>query len=364
MPTTSGVRCTYPRLKPTVAIILRAGGAEIFVGNSHEGYLLDAYPYLAILRECTGWFNINEISERSNQPAHIIEKIVGEHGELVQLGVIETRFRPSPAPWTKIHDQQELHASTQNEIESSLITFRASDGGQAEWIARAQYGVTIFGDTRIARTLLALLCASGFIQTQLQSLPGEEPLLQARDLNALSVTADHLAKSKTLHHRDLIRVSRATSAVTSTANAPRKRDLIIATSQPHAEQIQQWQSEAVAHLAMGEAIAGLIEISPIIQPGLTPCLRCIQLHKRDALPRDLTCLATTQNPSTQLPVTSAALIAALLATTVANYFFTPQLQFHSQVINLLEPTLPIQPRKWNFHPECGCVDVQRRALPR
>jgi hypothetical protein len=362
----------FPRIKPAIEIIVRAEGAEIFVGNSHEGYLLDAYPYLAILRECTGWFNLDEISERCNQPLHIIEKIVGQQGDLIQLGVVETRGHSSHAPWVKIHDQQELHRAIQNEIESSLITFRASDGGQAEWNARAHYGITICGDTRIARALLPLLCASGFIQTQLQSLPTDEPLLQAKDLNALSVTTDHLAKSKALHHRDLIRVSRGSSAATSTVNNPLKRDLIIATSQPHAEQIQQWQSDAVPHLAMGEAIAGLIEIFPVIQPGLTPCLRCIQLHKRDALPRDLSLLAASLTPtfrgaSAELPVASAALIAALLASSVANYFVKPAIGFHSQLINLLEPTLPLEDRdlrKWNFHPECGCVDVRRRASPR
>ena len=157
-----------------------------------------------------------------------------------------------------------------------------------------------------------------------------------------------------------------------------RADLIIATSPPSLDAIARWQSEGTPHIALTLPTKTDIEISPLITPGVTPCLQCTALQRRDALPSDLAPLAcipfsdlafTEHTRRSELPAPSAALIASLLTTITIDicrgaFGATVDQPHLSQVINLLEPTLPVRHRVWNFHPECGCVDVQRRALPR
>jgi hypothetical protein len=369
----------YPRLKASLRVLVRRDGT-IYVGDARDGFILDLIPYRQILRLSTGVRTHVEIARQIDLSASALLQLLHQ---LTSCGVIEILSAPSHTG-----AQHHLNASERVESERSLITHRSIDGGQEELHARAAFRIEIRGDTRIARNLLALLVGSGFISTTLQLSPNDQPLLHARDLNALSVTSEHLGMSKALHHRDILRqnqlvihnLARTDLRVVSTHG---KNNLIVATAGVDAQEIQQWQSEGVRHLAISEVIAQTLEISPIIEPGIGPCLRCLSLHRRDALPEDLSLLAQSE-PAGELPVASAALVAALLAAKIANFAYAvdcavdyatgiqgmghaEELEIYrrrSQVINLLDPSLPMEDRRWNFHPECGCVDVRRRALPR
>jgi len=365
----------YPRLKASFRVLTRRDGT-IYVGDAREGFILDAIPYRQILRHSTGVHAHAEIARLLDlSPSALLQLL----HELTALGVIEHHAGPSTTG-----AQHHLNASERVDSERSLITHRSTDGGQGELHARATFQIEIRGDTRIARNLLALLAGSGFTSTTLHLSPYDQPLLHARDLNALSVTSEHLGKSKSLHHRDIVRQNnlimhnlvRSDLRVVSTRG---RQDLIVATAGVDAQEIQQWQSEGVRHLAISEVIAQTLEISPIIEPGAGPCLRCISLHRRDALPEDLSLLVQPEQTG-ELPISSAALVAALLASMIANFFhrvhfsagipvlgYPEELESYrrrSQVINLLDPSQPMEDRRWNFHPECGCVDVRRRAWPR
>ena len=383
----------FPRIKPSLHLISRESG-EIYCGTSDEGFLLDALPYLPLLRTCTGRTSIDEICRLTRQGR---QEVLRHVGHLIELGLVEN-LESAPASASSYADQKMYLAKAQEEIETSLITHRSHDGGHFEWSARANFSILITGDTRIARTLLPLLSASGFTQTTIDGDTYSPSHIEAKDINSLTVTTEEIGKSKELHHRDLIRRSKVGSSQGLRAVRPH---LVIATAPPYAEQIQRWQSEGIAHITLENSKAALIEITPIIIPGVTPCLRCITLHRSDALPSELrpilfhrgaTESSATESSATEssatgqrrmeLPVASAALIASLLASRAINFAFqslgnssllgsdlqadslaTPASN-NSHVINLLEPMTPILERKWNFHPECGCVDVQRRAWPR
>ncbi len=342
---------------------MRSDG-ELYVGDARAGFLLEPIPYLTILRSCNGALSRTEIAQRLFEPLALMNRALDY---LSSLGIIENLSQPDLMMQSQQHH---LNSMARTRIESSLITHRSEDGGQEEWQARAHLVISIFGDTRVARNLLALLSTSGFTECTIALASRDEQLLAPRDINGLSVTTEHLAKSKALHHRDLIRQTKLGGSTSAHQGGV---DLIIATAPPPAEQIQEWQSQGIAQLAISEVIAQEIEISPIIYPGMVPCLHCIALHRRDALPSDLTTLALAEKHH-ELPAPSAALIAAMTTSIVANFQGSSHRSLshkdqrnrlsHSFVINLLDPTLPIQRRSWNFHPECGCVDVRRRAYPR
>ena len=354
----------YPRIKASLSVINRGDGT-IYIGDARSGLVLDAIPFLAILRTCTGARTCDEVAGSEH---------LATLDHLHQLGLIEYLTRPVLS--TATPQQHLFNARERLDSEGSIITHRpgCGDGGLSEIDRRSELTIEILGDTRIARNLLALLGASGFTSSTLHLSHHDQPLLQARDLNGLTVTAEHLGKSKALHHGDISRQTAlhgVKSAAGKTSEPLLNERLVIATAGASAQEIQHWQSMGTRHIAISEVIAQAIEISPIIHPGKGPCLRCIALHRRDALPLDLSTLASAQHEY-ELPAASAALVAALLTTWVANYLHAtssrektlPDYARYSQVISLLEPTHPIERRRWSFHPECGCVDVRRRVLPR
>ena len=378
----------FPRLKPTLSLITRTDGL-IYVGDLSEGFELDPIPFLPLLRRCTGRSSIREIATLLHQPLELIARAIEE---CVDLGIIE-QLPFAIWPQSSMSTFGEETGSLSQErtlIELSLATHRASDGGLDEWRRRSEFNVVITGDTRITRNLLSLICASGFRETFLDIDPHTTPHIVAKDFNGLSVTLDDLGKNKSIHHKDLIRRNKFTHSSSQRSNPfnisnssnssymPERADLIIATSPPSLDAIARWQSEGIRHIALTLPTKTDIEISPLITPGITPCLQCIALHRRDALPPDLAPLAympfsdlafTDHTRRSELPAPSAALIASLLTTFTIDicrgaFGATVDQPHLSQVINLLAPTLPVQYRRWNFHPECGCVDVQRRALRR
>jgi len=355
---------------------------QFYLGDSQSGYLLDPNPYLWIIRGATGAIQgsriIDELTRAYSLSPDLTQSALRE---LVDLGLMELlptpdyldshSFNSGDGEFAKNINQREINRSERLSIERSLITYRSIDGGYAEWDARASVAISIVGDNRIARNLLPLLIASGFTKSSIAITSKDLFALTARDINALSVSLEHLGRSRALHHRELIRHSRVDGSKEPPHHGLQTLpDLIIATSPPPPDLIAQWQSENLRHLAVGEPTRSDLEISPIIHPGATPCLRCIALHRRDALPESLAPLALPLSATSgaEIPATSAALIAALLASMTENFFAHPhdcrQHDSHSLIINLLEPTLAPRRQRWNFHPECGCVDVRRRALPR
>ena len=367
-------------------MIVRESGT-IYIGTASEGFELEADPYLPILRSCTGRATALEIAALIHQGPNEVEFFLTQ---LSELGIIEFLS----APYGKGEHQGEslitggLIAQERVEIESKLISLRHDDGGESEWRSRSSLSLMITGDTRVARNLLPLLSASGFPQVSLLLENNVSQQIEIHDINGLSVTTDDLGKNKTHHHRDLARRSTVGSIHSKYHSANHAHPhLIIATTMPRADEIQRWQSEGIAHIALGDLIGSEIEISPIITPGLGPCLQCIALHKADALPQDLRAITYSlhlEKARSELPVGAAALLAALLTSRVINWAwrytrgaesakgvanaqgasrFTEERDL-SRVINLLEPMAQPLERQWNFHPECGCVDVRRRALPR
>ncbi len=367
---------SYPRLRSSLQYILRSDGS-IYIGDARSGYEVDSLIFLQILRSCTGTQTLREIADRISTTGPVTTFFE----ELGRLGVLEFLPRSTSEP---SRQQHLLNISERLEIERSLITHRGTDehmdGGVREIVERSDLAIHIHGDTRVARNLLALLSASGFSNVTLELPVRCAPLLHPRDLNGLTVTSDDLGKSKALHHKEIARLALFDSAHFSSLSEGQSGQsdqsdlLVIATAGANAEEIQAWQSGHIRHLAISEVIAQAVEISPIIDPGVGPCLHCIALHRRDALPLDLSSLVTTRQDH-ELPAISAALVAAQIAALVTNYsadrknFLENSLRAEryrrrSYLINLLEPTDPIEVRKWSFHPECGCVDVRRRALPR
>ena len=98
-------------------------------------------------------------------------------------------------------------------------------------------------------------------------------------------------------------------------------------------------------------------VGPLVLPGLTSCLRCADLHRRDADPRwpRLAAQLTAAEP----PPSGATVTCLLTAVTAA----VQALAYldGSGAPATLDATLELRPpdllprvRRWSAHPTCGC----------
>jgi bacteriocin biosynthesis cyclodehydratase domain-containing protein len=120
----------------------------------------------------------------------------------------------------------------------------------------------------------------------------------------------------------------------------------------------------VPHLAVVTAPDRVV-IGPLVLPGRTPCLRCLDLHRRDrdpAWPQIVAQLLSAQvrrgrGRAETASATAAAGLAALQALVLLDGHATPV-----SVGRTLELTLPdglVERRAWRLHPSCGCARLPR-----
>lgn len=120
-----------------------------------------------------------------------------------------------------------------------------------------------------------------------------------------------------------------------------------------------WQDAGTPHLPV-ILRDGAVVVGPLVLPGSSPCLRCLDLHRRDRDHAWPSILTQISSPACELgspveaPPAQAATIAALVAMIAVE-----SLSKNARVTGLSwELSLPwpaVHTRAWTAHPECDCL---------
>jgi len=117
-------------------------------------------------------------------------------------------------------------------------------------------------------------------------------------------------------------------------------------------------AEDVAHLSVvlrdTDALVG-----PLVLPGVTACLRCLDLHRTDADPGWPLALDQLSAPGAggYEETATATLLAGLVALQVLAHLDGLVPPARGATLEVLLPEGVVQVRRWVPHPECGCVDL-------
>lgn len=100
-------------------------------------------------------------------------------------------------------------------------------------------------------------------------------------------------------------------------------------------------------------------VGPLVYPGLTPCLRCLDLYRTDDDPGWPLVLDqfTRLLPSIRADAPTATTVAGLVALQVLTHLDGGQPTSLGATMELLVPEGTVQVRRWNVHPQCGCVEL-------
>lgn len=345
----------FPRLKPGL-LLISLHADEFYIGESSEGVYIPSDPYLAIARACDGVNSTQMIAQHSNLPHGLVLQFLDE---LRSHNFIELRCEPIASATL---DELANHYRERVTPEHQLFTWRTdtSDGGESEVALRKEFGIFIFGQNRLARSLLAHLQASGFSQTKIISpVSRGAKRIVARDICGITVRQSDLGVKESDCHREIIAQSQLIHGSNVDRPIHESVALAISTSAATSDYVQQWISEGIPHLQISQPTTHSLEIGPLVLPGLEACLNCVQLHRRDYLPPFIGAVALDNlmhKHGRELTAASTSFAAGVITPYICEFAArgSSSLISRSLTIDLLEPLHGITHHHWNVHPECGC----------
>ena len=226
--------------------------------------------------------------------------------------------------------------------------------------------------------------ASGFTQVKLTdrtNSTGNDSIAQIEpsDVCGLAIRGSDVGLRKPLVLADLARNSQLFPTGDLALPAfPVIPDLIISTQSVPQETMQNWLSENIVHLPISNLIENKIVIGPIVIPGKTPCLNCLNLWRAERFPHHnsfeiLVALDCGEGKGLELPSAQVALLTGLITTQVIQYcslLDSEGTQVSKNLIKLVGATLAINLfdplgsissddetfgyRYWQPHISCGC----------
>ena len=381
----------FPALRPGVNFfkVTSQSCSDIYVGFSNRGIelkfeiaekLLRLFDGSRSLANITSIIEIEQDQVSNNQVSQIskILQILSD-GRLIE-------FRTSPLP-SKLNKKDLLPANLVNSLnrmraEENLYSWHpeVDIGISAESLIgkRRNFSIMIYGQNRLALSLFAVLQASGFTHIKLTDRTNSsrnDSLVQIEpdEVCGLAIRGSDVGLRKALVLADLARNSQLFPV--ESVGFPASPDFIISTESIPQETMQIWLSENIVHLPISNLIENKIVIGPIVIPGKTPCLNCLNLWHADQYPHQntfeiLAALDSGEGKGLVLPSAQVALLTGLITTQVIQYCTSLDSENSEEEIKLVGATLAINLfdplnsissddqtfgyRYWQPHVSCGC----------
>nr|WP_246211543.1 TOMM precursor leader peptide-binding protein [Phytoactinopolyspora alkaliphila] len=251
------------------------------------------------------------------------------------------QHRPDNAPLPR-------HAPDQSSL--SLVD-RSPDGGASSFAARGRRHIEVVGAGRVGASVARLLAAGGIGDVDVD----DQALVTDADVSPAGhpASAIGIARTRSLHP------FLGTGSGFRSVERPGPDFVVLA---PDAGFEHTWLTDALLRSGTAHLLVHVTEITgvvgPLVVPGTSACLRCLDLHRTDRDPG----WPTVRDHAARKPPPAPACDASI-ATAVAGLAAAQVLAFIdgfdvATVGGTLEVELPYglpRRRTWRPHPECGCT---------
>ena len=232
---------------------------------------------------------------------------------------------------------------------ASLALLRG-DGGLPATALRADACVLVVGAGRVGAPLACLLATSGVGQVDVVDEESAAP--QDTSVGGLSPT--DVGRSRGQAARELL----GSTAPSSAGSAGRPDLVVLAPARPDLlEQARQLVPEGIPSL-LAEVRETVGIVGPLVLPGRTTCLRCVDLTRSDLDPGWPTLAAQLAMPTRSATACDgplAAMVAAQAALQVLTLIdATADPAAVGGTLELALPDWRWRRRSWPLHPACGC----------
>jgi hypothetical protein len=224
---------------------------------------------------------------------------------------------------------------------------------------RASKEILIFGSNQFTIQLLATLQSAGFSKSRVIGSFGKDQLqLSADDISGGVIQSSDVGSTISQISKRISREHQLVNVGNQSQIANSNPALIIAMQPIPADYQQRWLSESTPHFVIGSIIENQIEIGPIILPGKTTCLRCIDLTAAaNALTPEIASLNYLTSAE-RLPAGVLALTVGLVALFATQFLDTNAESLSPLIssalrIDLANPCKQSHIR-WQPNSMCGC----------
>lgn len=244
----------------------------------------------------------------------------------------------------------ELRARLAPELATAALAYQDSSGGVRALARRRGAFVQVYGAGRVGSCVATGLAASGVGRVVcVDPVP-----VRAEDLCPAGLT---LADVGSPRQEGAARAVRSVAPEVKIADSGERPDLVICAGVPSPELAASWRHAGLPHLAVrGDEAIGVV--GPLVMPGQSACLRCVDLRKTDldpAWPKILAQAVCAQGRVTACDVVLAFSVAAVCCAQAL--LFLDGQQPPATLDGTLELVLPDwqwRRRTWAPHRDCPC----------
>jgi len=375
----------FPRLKNGIFISTPAEKEEksITVATSFYGIEIIHSKARLIIEHFTGVLSCDEIASALDIPISTIDSIIKE---LLDANFLDTqrnsiklnnRFQSSIAS-RAVHTQDQSNDAAYSQLQKRL----APELSQATWIkgvrdggvdlmtSRQNYGVEIIGNSRTATLLYSILLASGVTNTRISlSASYKHPTVVYSDLGSGSLRTTDLGLNFKNRVEELSRewslFPVASSYALSQRGAPKpvlpEKNLRIICDSFDSQYVEHLLKDGHDHLFIGRSPGHAATIGPFVQPGNSPCRRCLSLIEAERI--GVQQLSKPLSTSDELPIAIVHQVAALAAHAALKFIDTGESELLAAqlIVDFLDALTP-RLQRFPHHPGCSCLWPQEDML--
>ena len=370
---------SFPRLKNGVYISRPVVAHEnsIVVATSTLAIEIFHAGARSIIAQLTGTLSPEEISQNLSAPIQVIDKVLTQLKDANFIDtvrnkiILHNRFQSAiaaRAAHTADQSQDAAFSQLQKRLapELSQATWLEGikDGGVELLSSRQNFGIEIFGSTRTATLICSILLASGVTNTRISLTSTQKhPTISDADLGTGALRTSDIGLNFRGRVEELSRewslfpVSSHKCELNEAASEliPQK-NLRIVVGEYEPELIEHFTRDQQEHLFVGKLAGGIATCGPLVQPGLTPCARCLSLGAEERYGEFHSQLTAAHGTSDELPIAVAHQLAAITAHTVLRFIDTGESDLAGAQVQLkyLEPLIPVF-HHFSRHPKCACI---------
>jgi len=229
------------------------------------------------------------------------------------------------------------------------------DGGLATVSRRQRATVGVVGGGRVGGAVATLLAAAGVGHLVVDDAATCRPGDCGPAGPAIGDTGSTRAQAA---HAAIHRISQLTR--TTALAAAQRYDIVVLASGDAIEAgaINELVRSSVPHLRVVVREATAV-VGPLVVPGRTSCLRCVDLHRSDrdaAWPMIAAQLAATSSRAgvDACDIALATLAASITALQVLAFIDGDDPATHNGTLEIALPDWRVRRRTWRAHPLCGC----------
>ena len=217
--------------------------------------------------------------------------------------------------------------------------------------------VLVTGSSQLAVPIAAILAAAGIGHID----PDLTGVARASDTTPFGLLPADVHRPRGIAAAEAVR-----RVAPETDLSPLGRDaasfaVLVGFAAPAALTALSYAARGLAHLAV-TVRDGAVVIGPLVRPGASPCLNCLDLHRRDrdpAWPTVAAQLTTAPDVPEPLAATTTLLGAASAAAEVIAHIDGGTPLTLGATVEIIGPGAHRR-RRWGSHPGCGCLRLPGR----